>query len=259
LNFRFTIGTYFPDFEKKSERIKQSHDNLFHYLHKNTKTEKPNAKFFFNNIINALLQCLFLAEVKHEGRYYSKHTLFKQLKDNELKELRKMIALWSEKVHNTTESELNAEVNLEIEKYIKTTFANKFGFQNRLTSTNISTFLNKPSTDISNSSVNEKRYIYIYPDNTDIKIELGTVHSVKGETHTATLYLETYFNKKFEIERVKPNFDNTPLTNPNGEEKKAMKMLHVGFSRPTHLLCYAVCKTRYNNEINGFDKKEINT
>lgn len=28
----------------------------------------------------------------------------------------------------------------------------------------------------------------------DIEVEIDTVHGGKGETHTATLYLETYFN-----------------------------------------------------------------
>ena len=30
----------------------------------------------------------------------------------------------------------------------------------------------------------------------DMEIEIATVHAVKGETHAATLYLETFFNKK---------------------------------------------------------------
>ena len=29
----------------------------------------------------------------------------------------------------------------------------------------------------------------------DIEIEVSTVHSVKGETHAATLYLETFYNR----------------------------------------------------------------
>jgi len=37
----------------------------------------------------------------------------------------------------------------------------------------------------------------------DLTIEVGTVHSVKGETHTATLYLETFY-KKTDSQRLLP-------------------------------------------------------
>ena len=35
----------------------------------------------------------------------------------------------------------------------------------------------------------------------DIKIEIGTVHSAKGQTHAATLYLETFFQGHLRIPR----------------------------------------------------------
>ena len=39
-----------------------------------------------------------------------------------------------------------------------------------------------------------------------MEIEIATVHAVKGETHAATLYLETFFNKYYESERLKEQF-----------------------------------------------------
>jgi hypothetical protein len=86
----------------------------------------------------------------------------------------------------------------------------------------------------------------IFPEgDSDIRIEVATVHSVKGETHTATLYLETYYDKKTCSERLLPFLKGLY---PDKESKKArhienLKVAHVAFSRPTHLLAFACQKT----------------
>lgn len=95
----------------------------------------------------------------------------------------------------------------------------------------------------------------------DIKIE--SVHSVKGQTHCATMYVETSY-KKYESEhlfkikkRATKRKDAEYYPNPLFQEqvddaqvttKSAMHMMYVGFSRPTHLLCYAVVKDIWNDE-----------
>jgi hypothetical protein len=88
-------------------------------------------------------------------------------------------------------------------------------------------------------------------------IAVQTVHSVKGETHTATLYLETYYHrdghgvnaKSYESHRLVEQFKGTQLTgNEKDRVKKSARMVYVGFSRPTHLLCFAVHKKRFNRE-----------
>ena len=91
----------------------------------------------------------------------------------------------------------------------------------------------------------------LYKDD-DIEIEIGTVHSAKGETHTATLYLETFYKRgqgNYESERLKEQFKNIPVTKTlndlktcNDIIKQSAKMAYVGFSRPTHLLCIAIEK-----------------
>jgi hypothetical protein len=73
-------------------------------------------------------------------------------------------------------------------------------------------------------------------------IKVGTVHSVKGETHTATLYLET-FNYTLDSARI---LDFCLGQYPAADSKKVrhrenLKVAHVAFSRPTHLLAFACC------------------
>lgn len=73
-------------------------------------------------------------------------------------------------------------------------------------------------------------------------IEVGTVHSFKGETHTATLYLET-FHYALDSKRLLPFCAGQY---PTADSKKArhranLKIAHVAFSRPTQLLAFACC------------------
>lgn len=253
---RLTIPSYFPDFEKKSDKHKQSYRNLKYYLRKNPKPEDKSAKYYFNNILNALLECLFITETKNGNRYYSKHSLLNKLDDKDENNLRRKIAQWSRKIRNTTEVEYNEEVVEEVRKYIQTTFAPKFEFQTKINTIKFKNFIEKATTDIPEDVITTKKHIYVYSENPEIQIEVGTVHSVKGETHTATLYLETFF-RKHEIDKIKDNFQNEPVDDSNSNVLKTIKMLHVGFSRPTNLLCYAVSKSRFNDELEGFDKEDI--
>lgn len=73
-------------------------------------------------------------------------------------------------------------------------------------------------------------------------IEVGTVHSVKGETHTATLYLET-FHYALDSKRLLPFCSGKyPTADTNKARHRAnLKIAHVAFSRPTHLLAFACC------------------
>ncbi len=85
-------------------------------------------------------------------------------------------------------------------------------------------------------------------------IELSSVHAVKGQTHTATLYFESAYYadgkgaaaKSYESQRLAPQFLGQPFAAPAVRVKQSAKMVYVGFSRPTHLLCFAVHKQRFD-------------
>lgn len=98
-----------------------------------------------------------------------------------------------------------------------------------------------------------------------IPLIIGTVHSVKGMTHCATMYVETSYKNKYESQYLietkttgrKPNKVITvtsPLLKHDLEvtgknAAMAKRMLYVGFSRPTHLLCYATEKNLWSEEL----------
>jgi len=93
-------------------------------------------------------------------------------------------------------------------------------------------------------------------------VEVSTIHAVKGETHDATLVLETK-NHCFDLETMipyltgdLPNHDHPNVglrENPHHSasfraNQKFMRQFYVAMSRPKHLLCLAVHSDRITQE-----------
>ena len=74
-----------------------------------------------------------------------------------------------------------------INKYLKKEFLKVFEYNQTLVS-----FFCKHKETSGTSGKKDISDINIYHDS-GIDIEVGTVHSVKGETHVATLYMETFY------------------------------------------------------------------
>ena len=81
--------------------------------------------------------------------------------------------------------------------------------------------------------------------NGDLQIEVGTVHSVKGETHVATLYMETSFHEKCESEYFGAQLEGLPYKGNKKYEKQALRIGYVAMSRPQYLLCMAISKEHF--------------
>lgn len=77
-----------------------------------------------------------------------------------------------------------------------------------------------------------------------VEVEIATVHKVKGETHSATLYLETETASSSDLKRIISLFQGRQLDKRPIYEK-SRKIAYVGMSRPTHLLCVAMQKETY--------------
>ena len=74
-----------------------------------------------------------------------------------------------------------------------------------------------------------------------VAVEVGTIHSIKGETHTATLYLETFYYGDYESNRLKEYFKGNRATGAESVRvEESLRVAYVGMSRPTHLLCVAI-------------------
>lgn len=71
------------------------------------------------------------------------------------------------------------------------------------------------------------------------RIEFDTIHGVKGETHDATLYLETDRQGASDLNRILPYYGVGKLGNSDLFDY-SRKLAYVGMSRPKKLLCVAM-------------------
>lgn len=85
-----------------------------------------------------------------------------------------------------------------------------------------------------------------------MEVQIGTIHSVKGKTLTAVLYLETFYqgHDSYESKSLENQFKKEKFIESRNTGKayhiQSAKMVYVGFSRPTDLLCFAVYRDRFN-------------
>jgi hypothetical protein len=89
-----------------------------------------------------------------------------------------------------------------------------------------------------------------------VEVEVSTVHAVKGETHVATLYLETSHKKIMDTKKIADQLRGTPNESDDANVLYALKVAYVGMSRPKYLLCYAIHKNRFT-KINHLFLSEI--
>ena len=125
--------------------------------------------------------------------------------------------------------ELNRRIDNFLEEKMEDKIDNKFNFEDKI------------------FCKNEEENVY---SKNGIKLEIDTVNGVKGETHTATLYLETFFQKNDIENFFKDFFENKEIKK---RAKERNNYLYVGCSRPKYLLCIA-CKncdiiTKYKEEL----------
>lgn len=74
-----------------------------------------------------------------------------------------------------------------------------------------------------------------------VDVQLASMHSVKGKTHSATLILETFSGQHF-LEMMLPWLEGKPLVKKEHQVtyRKNRMLMYVGMTRPTHLLCLAI-------------------
>jgi len=105
---------------------------------------------------------------------------------------------------------------------------------------------------VDNKGVRESVNIFGYPkNNPQVNIRLNSIHAVKGETHTATLVLESFYYD-YHLQSLK---DWLLGKNAGGCEqgtrmKQRLKLHYVAMSRPSHLLCLAIRQE-------AFDRSEM--
>jgi hypothetical protein len=92
-----------------------------------------------------------------------------------------------------------------------------------------------------------KSQVNVFSSN-NVDIHIWTIHSVKWETHIATLYLETKYHRNRSHDWCDTTRMIEILTDPKQLKKKyhkqTAKMMYVWLSRPKSLLCLAIHSNR---------------
>ncbi len=88
-------------------------------------------------------------------------------------------------------------------------------------------------------------------DDGTIDIQLGSIHSVKGQTHLATLLLNTYWYGH-SSPRIMPWLTGQKSNGNGAGARDVQRLLHsyVAMTRPCHLVCLAVPRTALGSDQN---------
>lgn len=84
--------------------------------------------------------------------------------------------------------------------------------------------------------------VFVFPvDEPKIRIHVGSIHSVKGETHTACLVLETFWHAH-NLAKLSPWLTGTRSGSKNEgmQQLCRLKTHYVAMTRPSHMLCMAM-------------------
>lgn len=105
--------------------------------------------------------------------------------------------------------------------------------------------------DISEVEVNQ-RVCQVSHGGRQVNVQIGTVASMKGETHLATMVLESFGwpARRFDLKEAMPVVAGMAVRDPEMTENQLalFRNLYVGMSRPTSFLCVAVNEKRVSGD-----------
>lgn len=281
---KISLPDYCPEFNKEKSKNIINYRSLESYLF----NSNDNYKEIYNNLLNTILKVLRIEEIKNEdnNRFYTKRSLFWYLKNHKTREYEKLklkLYKWSTRIINKEILDVISDVKDYIKEFLLI-------FDKEISKA--SEFINKKieiKKEDHSESNNQLNCDLCKLNNK--KVELNSVHSVKGETHAATLYLESFYNKKYETDFIKNMILGDSLTEEikriemgitelkdkidelEGQRgtktkkkmvnkykryiknlKKYSRMVYVGFSRPVYLLAFAVHEKKYNKYLSEIDE-----
>jgi len=242
-----SVLDYIPNFNDASTTVTTSNISLF--LKKCSFNELRN--FDINNLYNIIIEIfLFLLDefglknkkvIKKVEREinFTKNSFIKYLSiKGKFTDFRlKVIILMKKYIKNN-----NSTI---FKNFIIDIFNQSFKSLEASELTFLDTFLNE-STFNAENTISKQMYEFEF-ESKKHKINFETIHAVKGETHTATLYLDTKSYGKFDSECLKKIIFEETIEITKIHEKN-IKLAYVGMSRPKELLCYAIDKNNVRIE-----------
>jgi hypothetical protein len=247
-NDKVTIHSYVSNYSRDTARKATIFENLVSYFQKRSLEEidKNGTRVYYDIFINAFIAVLALSTDKT----HTKTTLINQLKDTKpifFNEYCVEVYRWIKEIESGKKEplEIKKEFLTLLEKHGYKAPSHQFITEDNVTS----------KVEFKNNSN------IISKD--DIKIKIGTIHSVKGETHMATLLLENENHSKFESSYFFNDNSGNLFCGEKYKRPKSfiqlegrLKTTYVAMSRPTHLLCVAMSRDKVGCTTCVGEKKE---
>lgn len=240
---KIALPDYFPQYNKltkisKREVFDSLQDALFYARAKAIRDGNINC--LAKTMVNIMSHLADVENIAIDGKAATKSSLLDYLRKHypdKFVEFEINVFQWSRAFYESFSGTTCQAISVYWRVLFENVFQNKLALSKQFLDGPLSVNVQLPFDKV--SATND---VNIYKDG-NVAIEIGTIHSVKGETHTATLYLESFYCN-CETEKILGIFKGTQLT--TDEKKKtrkaeAAKMAYVAMSRPTHLLCFA-CK-----------------
>lgn len=239
------IGSYWSEFDSSP---KKSGEYNYWILLDDIMTSLLEGKLYkTERIIRKLLCRIFhYAKVRHpiSGKEFSTITI-KRLLDDEYREIYRQWVYDLSGLQNIDKENIDCLMRQKINELLKVKNSQAADIFECLPEN----FLDK-NIAVNQTEKSEKN-IFIDPIR-ERRIEFNTIHGVKGETHDATLYLETDRKGASDLKRILPYYGAGKL----GTSKLfdySRKLAYVGMSRPRKLLCVAMQSKTYENSKGVFD------
>lgn len=237
-----TIPSYFPQY--KNNNILIEGNNLTEKLINNFGM-KATPKYLMELSLNIIIEYLSCKQIKNNENQYTRKSLLYSLKEKHPQKYLNcreiLLKIYSE---YKGESSIDIQLNELISEILS----------------GLNLVIDQPLFDniIKNYDISDKKteksnvYKYIN-DGFNFEIPISTVHKVKGETHTATLILETFKNG-YDLFQL---LDCLKGKNKAGLEAKK-KLVYVAMTRATHFLCLAIQnKHNFGKKINCVTEDDI--
>lgn len=257
------VGHYWPDYDPELSSAEPKPRTFLQYVIAGQARAEANgeAHFAVENIAQGILRLAGMTESKktcHRRRYCHRY-IMKLLEDDadlrgEYESLIVLLAVRKEAPKEKTWDEV-ADSGRRIAENIAGTSLS------RADAADFLKWIDRHESDKSTgvfpkSADNMYRYS---KDSKAVAIRVGSIHSVKGQTHTATLVLETHWHT-FNLEDLWPWLAGTEsgAAGAGIQQKSRLKVHYVAMTRPTHLLCLAMKRSVFEKSEGELDQGLMN-
>lgn len=234
------VTSYYPSYERIGVITKKQSAHISDYLR--TKGNE-GVKEYRTNLASAVVIALDACGIKDDkGKKFNATSLMRYLREKapgKDVELKSKIARWIMLLKNNEKQTIVEEMQQYLSNSLTIYLPPSFETDVRLP-------IFFAATEEKSGVAEQTGRSNIYHDETtDVDIEVASVHAVKGETHLATLYMETADYGSTESQVMKRALEGEVYEKAESDESKISRIMYVGMSRPKHLLCYAIHRDNY--------------